>query len=720
MINANLVTPGGLSADIGSAKLVQGPPGEAATVEIGTVTKGDVASVTNVGDDTHAILDFVLPKGDTGATGAKGETGETGPRGATFTPSVDMETGMLTWTNDAAFPNPDPVNITGPTGPQGEKGDTGEQGPKGDTGDTGPQGQTGPQGIQGEKGDTGDVGPQGPPGETGPAGPQGEPGPTGAQGPKGDKGDIGPEGPQGPKGDTGERGPQGIQGDTGPQGPQGEPGPRGAAGPQGEPGPQGDKGDTGDTGPQGPKGEKGDTGATGPQGATGERGPQGYTFTPAVDSEGNLSWTNDGALENPASVNIKGPQGPQGPQGAKGDTGAQGPQGPQGDTGETGPQGPKGETGNGFKIMGYYASLSALQEAVSSPAKGDAYGVGASEPYDIYIWGGSSWVNNGPIQGPAGEKGDKGDTGAQGPKGDTGAQGPAGVNGATFTPSVDSSGNLSWSNDSGLANPETVNIRGPQGLKGDTGAQGPKGDTGPQGEQGERGLQGPAGADGEDGGYYKPAVDASGNLTWTASKSGMPAVSGQNIRGPQGPKGDTGEQGPAGADGQDGAQGPKGEQGPAGADGKDGAAATIAVGTVTTGEPGTSATVTNSGTSSAAVFNFTIPRGAKGDKGDKGDTGGQGPAGAAGANGKSAYQAAVEAGYTGTEEQLSAALAALQNGPFLPTAGGTMTGNINMGSSIINGQMAGTDYTTIRPRGISLVSTSPGTLPNGCIAIVYS
>ncbi len=49
-----------------------------------------------------------------------------------------------------------------------------------------------------------------------------------------------------------------------------------------------------------------------------------------------------------------------------------------------------------------------------------------------------------------------------------------------------------------------------------------------------------------------------------------------------------------------------------------------------------------------------------------------------------------------------------------------MTGNINMGSSKINGQMAGTDYTTIRPRGISLVSTSPGTLPNGCIAIVYS
>lgn len=85
-----------------------------------------------------------------------------------------------------------------------------------------------------------------------------------------------------------------------------------------------------------------------------------------------------------------------------------------------------------------------------------------------------------------------------------------------------------------------------------------------------------------DGGYYTPSVDSDGNLTWTASKEGMPAVTGANIRGPQGTqgpqgepgaqgdtgpqgekgeKGDTGAQGPAG---QDGAQGPKGDTGPAG------------------------------------------------------------------------------------------------------------------------------------------------------------
>lgn len=47
--------------------------------------------------------------------------------------------------------------------------------------------------------------------------------------------------------------------------------------------------------------------------------------------------------------------------------------------------------------------------------------------------------------------------------------------------------------------------------------------------------------------------------------------------------------------------------------GANGAAATITVGTVTTGAAGSSATVTNSGTSSAAVLNFTIPKGDTGE-----------------------------------------------------------------------------------------------------------
>ena len=48
-------------------------------------------------------------------------------------------------------------------------------------------------------------------------------------------------------------------------------------------------------------------------------------------------------------------------------------------------------------------------------------------------------------------------------------------------------------------------------------------------------------------------------------------------------------------------------------------AATVDVWTTTTGNPWTNASVTNSGTTSAAVFDFTIPKWDKGDKWDKGN-----------------------------------------------------------------------------------------------------
>lgn len=64
---------------------------------------------------------------------------------------------------------------------------------------------------------------------------------------------------------------------------------------------------------------------------------------------------------------------------------------------------------------------------------------------------------------------------------------------------------------------------------------------------------------------------------------------------------------------------PEGEQGIAGEDGRNGEAATITVGSTTTGEPETEASVTNSGSSSAAVLNFVIPKGEKGDQGEQGE-----------------------------------------------------------------------------------------------------
>ena len=55
------------------------------------------------------------------------------------------------------------------------------------------------------------------------------------------------------------------------------------------------------------------------------------------------------------------------------------------------------------------------------------------------------------------------------------------------------------------------------------------------------------------------------------------------------------------------------------AKGDQGDAATLTLGTVSTGAAGSNVSITNSGTSSDAVFNFTIPRGDKGEKGDQGD-----------------------------------------------------------------------------------------------------
>jgi hypothetical protein len=91
---------------------------------------------------------------------------------------------------------------------------------------------------------------------------------------------------------------------------------------------------------------------------------------------------------------------------------------------------------------------------------------------------------------------------------------------------------------------------------------------------------------------------------------------------------------PAGSTGATGSSGSG--SGATGATGASGTAATVDVGTTTTGAPGSSASVTNSGSTSAAVFNFTIPRGdvgATGASGSVGATGASGSPGASGSNG---------------------------------------------------------------------------------------
>ena len=189
-------------------------------------------------------------------------------------------------------------------------------------------------------------------------------------------------------------------------------------------------------------------------------------------------------------------------------------------------QGVQGEPGKGLTISGYYATAQALAAAVTNPEAGDAYGVGAAEPYDIYIYDGvtSAWVNNGPLQGAKGEKGDKGDTGAQGEPGKDGRPGAAGAPGADgITPTIGANGN--WflgSTDTGKPSrgeKGEQGAQGPQGepgAKGETGAagstgpegpQGPKGEQGPQGEPGATGPQGPAGHTPVKGTDYWTAAD---------------------------------------------------------------------------------------------------------------------------------------------------------------------------------------------------------------------
>ncbi len=109
--------------------------------------------------------------------------------------------------------------------------------------------------------------------------------------------------------------------------------------------------------------------------------------------------------------------------------------------------------GQGFQILGYFSSMEELMQTVTEPKRGDVYGVGDTAPYDIYVYDelNGRWVNNGSIQGPAGERGE---------------------NGATFTPNVDGYGNLSWINNAGLQNPDTVNIRGEKGEPGEKGESG--------------------------------------------------------------------------------------------------------------------------------------------------------------------------------------------------------------------------------------------------------
>lgn len=162
----------------------------------------------------------------------------------------------------------------------------------------------------------------------------------------------------------------------------------------------------------------------------------------------------------------------------------------------------------------------------------------------------------------------------------------------------------------GTAKKYYFKLRNTGGPKGDKGEKGDTGATGPQGPQGD-----PCTVVVNSTATLEPGSNAyvtnTGSLSNAVLDFGIP----KGDRGPQGAKGDKGD---TGAQGETGPRGPQGERG---------TNATVSIGTTYTLNPGSQATVYNSGSDSNAVLNFGIPKGAKGDTGSQGPQGPQGPAG---------------------------------------------------------------------------------------------
>ena len=222
------------------------------------------------------------------------------------------------------------------------------------------------------------------------------------------------------------------------------------------------------------------------------------------------------------------PRGLQGIRGPQGLTGAQGPEGKQGIQGEPG--------------VGFTDQIKV--ESMSSPSGG------GYTKYTYYLTDGSTRE----ITVRHGKDGEKGDTGQTG---------------KFYYPSVDESGNLSWTATPApvhMAEPETVNIRGPEGKQGIQGEPG-VGFTDRVGVQNStsssgggytkytyymtdgstreitvhHGKDGEKGDTGQTGKFYYPSVDESGNLSWTATPAPVHMAEPEtvNIMGAQGEPGKT-------------------------------------------------------------------------------------------------------------------------------------------------------------------------------------
>ena len=388
-------------------------------------------------------------------------------------------------------------------------------------------------------------------------------------------------------------------------------------------------GQTGPTGPQGPRGPQGDTGPKGdPYGALEYRGtvPTANDLPAAgnVDGDARIAldtgrmWVYNGSATRrfigvaagwtdvaPASAGITGP---------------------------TGATGATGAAGAGLTYKGQVATFSAL------PLVGNMVGDGyvTVDTARLYVWSGAKWDDEGTITfGVTGATGPTGATGKDstvpGPKGDTGATGPTGATGADSTV-PGPTGPTGATGDAGPVGPagQTANLKGEfkNRLPSELPANGiiPKDFDGPNDPPSD--IQFVA----KDALLYNGTGDPvhTGCIYIYEPDAGLEINNWINAGRIIGPTGATGDQGPKGDKGD---KGDTGSTGATGVTGITGSAATIAVGTTTTGAAGTQASVTNAGTGSAAVFNFVIPKGDTGPQGPqglKGDTGNTGATGVTG------------------------------------------------------------------------------------------
>lgn len=225
------------------------------------------------------------------------------------------------------------------------------------------------------------------------------------------------------------------------------------------------------------------------------KGANGVTFVPSVSSAGVLSWTNDGSLTNPAPVTIKGANGTNGTNGTNGADGVSVTNATINASGhliitlsntntiDAGLVSSGGGSGGG--------TAGADGVGIQSIAKTSTNGL--VDTYTITLTNGGTYTF----------------TVTNGADGTNGTNGIDGDDGATFTPLVDAAGNLSWTNDGGLANPQAVNIKGPAGSAGAPGSPGAKGTT------------------------FTPSVDSAGNLSWT-NDGGLDNPATVNIKGDSG------------------------------------------------------------------------------------------------------------------------------------------------------------------------------------------